>query len=66
MRIDVDGILEKQNKSRYWLSIQIGCNYQSIMNLCNGKTKAITFDLLEKICICLNCTPTDILIITDN
>lgn len=61
MRIVIDEILEKQNKSRYWLSKEIGYTYPSLMKLCNNETDSIKFDVLEKICIALGCTPNDIL-----
>ena len=34
-----------------------GCN---ISNICNGDTKSIRLDTIEKICQALNCTPNDI------
>lgn len=64
MTVNIDNILKKQNKTRYWLSKTIGYSYPSLMQLCNNKSDSIQFEILEKICVALNCTPSDILIIS--
>jgi len=58
---NIDKILKKQNKTRYWLHKQTGIGYQHIMNLCQNTTKSIKYSTLEKICYALDCTPNDIL-----
>lgn len=63
MKINIDNVLKQQNKTRYWLAKQTNMTYQSVMKLCNNKTTSIQFDIIEKICIALNCTPNDIFII---
>jgi len=63
MTVNIDNILKEQNKTRYWLSRTIGYSYPSLMQLCNNQTDSIQFHILEKMCIALNCTPSDILII---
>ncbi len=60
MKITIDEQLNKLGKKRYWLSKEVGMTYQNIMRLCNGQTNSIKFELLEKICKTLNCTPNDI------
>lgn len=65
MYININNILESQNRTIYWLSKEIGCDYHSLINLCNNKTSSISFSMLERICLTLNCTPSDILKIED-
>lgn len=60
MRIKIDSVLQDRGKSRYWLSQQLNCSYQSLVKLCNGETSSISFDLMSRICITLKCTPNDI------
>ena len=60
MRVKIDNVLQDRNKSRYWLSQQLGCNYQSLVKLCSGETSSISFDLMTRICEALNCEPNDI------
>jgi len=66
VKINIDDILKKQDKTRYWLSKKINFTYPNLVRLCNNETESIRFDVLEKICKALNCTPNDILIIEKN
>lgn len=61
MIVKIDQVLEQQNKTRYWLSIQTGITYPNIRNLCNGETTSFRFDKIDKICSVLNCQIADIL-----
>lgn len=61
VKVKIDEILKEQNKSRYWLSKQIGMTQNNLANLCNNKTTSIKFAYLEKICDVLNCRIEDIL-----
>lgn len=63
MYIAIDKMLKKRGVSRYRLSKEINYSYQRLMKLANNETKSISFDILEAICIYLDCTPSDILII---
>ena len=60
MKLNVKQILEKQGKTPYWLSKVTGISNNNISNICNGETKSIRLDTIEKICQALNCTPNDI------
>lgn len=60
-KLKVKEVLEKQNKTAYWLSKQTGISPNNIGKICNGETLNIRFDTLEKICKALNCTPNDII-----
>lgn len=65
MYVNINNILEIQNRTKYWLAKEIGCNYQSLVKLCNNETNSVSFALLEDICTCLNCELSDVLIIED-
>jgi putative transcriptional regulator len=60
MKILIDELLIKKNKTRYWLSKKIGITYPNLCKLCNNKTTSIKFEFLEKLCDVLECTPNDI------
>lgn len=62
MKIQIDQLLQERGKTRYWLAKEVGIAYQNLVNLCDGKTTSIKFELLEKICKALDCEPNDILI----
>lgn len=62
MTLNIQNILNSQGKTKYWLSKQTGIDNTSIGKICNGETKNIRLETMEKICIALNCTPNDILV----
>ena len=63
MKINVDVILKKQGKSRYWLSKEINIAYTTMKRIADNKTESIKFETIENICKALGCTPNDLLII---
>ena len=65
MKILINDVLSQQEKTIYWLAKNIGISYANTSNMCKGKTTSIRFDILEKVCIALNCTPNDILKLED-
>jgi putative transcriptional regulator len=60
MLVTIDKILKEQNKSIYWLSKNIDCDFQNLKKLVNNKTLSISFDTIQKLCTTLQCTPNDI------
>jgi putative transcriptional regulator len=60
--VDINGMLKKQKKTKYWLIKNMGSSYQALSRLINNETAGIKFDTLEKICDVLNCEPGDIII----
>lgn len=64
MKINIDALLEQRGKTRYWLAKEIGIAYPTMMKLANNQTDGTKFDTIEKMCIALDCTPNDILIVT--
>lgn len=66
MLINIDSILKRKGKSRYWLSNQIKMTYPNLKRLCDNNTSSISFEILEQICTVLNCTPNDILIFEES
>ena len=60
MKILIKEKLNELNKTTYWLHKESGITYANLSNIINGKTSSIKWDILEKICEALNCTPNDI------
>ena len=58
-------LLEKNGKTKYWLYKQLGMSYQNFSKMVNNETKAIRYENIETMCLLLNCTPNDLLVITD-
>ena len=65
MKVNIDALLDQKGKTRYWLSKQIGVSYPTIKTLCDNKTESTKFETIEKICKTLECTPNDILMLTN-
>lgn len=62
IKAQLDEILEARGKSLYWLQQQTGFAYTTLWKLRTGKSDSIKFDILDKICTLLECTPGDVLI----
>lgn len=62
MRINIKDIMDDKKITRYELAKNIGVTYPTMTNIYNGESTSIKFDILEKICLQLDCTPNDILI----
>ena len=65
MYLDIQSKLEEKKMTRYELAKRIEVTYPTITMIYNKKSASIKLDILEKICIELDCTPNDI-IIADN
>ncbi|MDF2883752.1 MAG: Cro/CI family transcriptional regulator -like protein [Clostridiaceae bacterium] len=61
IKICIEGILHKKDKTVYWLSKQTGMTQNNLANLINEKTTSIKFDNLERICDALECDISDVL-----
>ena len=65
IRLDVLRLLEEQGKTKYWLYKQLGMSYQNFNKMVNNQTKSIRYENIETMCLLLDCTPNDLLIITE-
>lgn len=65
IKLDVLRILEEQGKTKYWLYKQLGMSYQNFSKMVNNETKSIRYENIETMCLLLNCTPNDLLKITE-
>ena len=59
--VNVEKILKKQKKTKYWFVKNMGGSYQSISNLINNSSTSIHFETLDRICDILGCEPGDII-----
>ena len=61
IEIRVDGLLEAEGRSFYWLAKETGISHTTLWRLKKGKALGINFVTLEKMCRGLNCQPGDLL-----
>jgi len=65
--IKLNEILERENKTLYWLSANSGVSYVSLWKLSKKQTqKSINLDVLSKVCSALNCAIQDILVYVED
>lgn len=61
IEIRVDGLLEAEGRSFYWLAKETGISHTTLWRLKKGKALGINFSTLESICRALNCQPGEVL-----
>ena len=60
LKLRINEILKKENRSMYWLSKKTGISANNIQKMCNGETNSIRFTSIETICKALNCSINDL------
>lgn len=66
VRLNVLELLEKKGKTKYWLYKQLGMSYQNFSRMINNETKSIRYENIETLCLLLDCTPNELIQITQN
>ena len=65
VELNVQDLLDRQKKSRYWLVKNMESNYETVNRLCDNHSVAIQLETIEKLCRLLDCTPNELFAITD-
>ena len=60
IRVHIKDVLREQGISMYRLAKDTGLAYTTLWKLQNGDSQGVSFDVLEKICNRLHCTPGDL------
>ena len=60
IRLRILDILEERNLSKYWLYTRLGLSYQNFNKMVNNETQSIRYENIEKLCVILECSPTDL------
>ena len=63
VRVNIEALLEKKGKTRYWLAKQTGMSHQNITKMAHNQAKGIRLETLEALCQVLDCTPNDLFVI---
>jgi putative transcriptional regulator len=61
IEIRIDELLEKRERSFYWLAKETGISHTTLWRFKKAKALGINFDTLEKLCKVLECQPGDML-----
>ncbi len=62
IRLNLKYLLQKENKTRYWLMKQLNSNYTTVNKLVENETTKITFDMIERLLKVFDCKIEDLLI----
>lgn len=65
LKLRVKELLEKENKTKYWLYKQLGMSYQNFNKMINNETKSIRYENIETLCLIFNCTPNELFEFTE-
>lgn len=60
VKVKANELLAKSGHSKYWLYKRMGLGYQNLSHILDGKTTAMKYDTMEKLCELLECTPNDL------
>ena len=60
IELNVMKLLEKKNKTRYWLVKELQTDYNSVNKMCKNEVVSLHLETIEKLCKVLDCTPNDL------
>jgi putative transcriptional regulator len=58
----LEELLSERERTLYWLAKESGVGYKTLHKLARGRADSIKFDILDKICTLLECSPGDVLV----
>jgi putative transcriptional regulator len=62
----LDDMLAKRGRTAYWLAKETGIQHAQLWRIRAGRSGAIKYDTLEKMCRALDCQPGDLLVLIDD
>ncbi len=60
IKVHIGEVLKARGVSMYRLAKDTGLAYTTLWKLQNGDSQGVSFDVLEKICLRLDCSPGDL------
>ncbi len=65
IKMNVQNLLNKKGKTRYWLVKEMKTTYKTVNKLCDNTLTGLQLETIEKLCEILDCTPNDLFIFDD-
>ena len=62
LKMNVQNLLNKKGKTRYWLVKKMQTTYKTVNKLCDNTLTGLQLETIEKLCEILECTPNDLFI----
>ena len=66
IKLEINELLKKNNKTKYWLCMQMNMTYRNLNRMIRGETTSISFKYIEELCSYLNCSPSELIKIVPN
>ena len=66
LKFNIEKLLKKQNKTKYWLCQQMNITNRNLNRIINGETTSISFKYLEDLCKYLECDISELISIDNN
>ena len=66
INMNVQQLLDKKGKTRYWLVKQMQTTYKTVNKICDNTLTGLHLETIEKLCQILECTPDDLFTITND
>ena len=60
VKVNIEELLRKNNRSKYWLCNQMNITFYNLNQIIIGSPKSISFRYIEEFCKQLNCTPSEL------
>ena len=60
IKIKLDELLKERGKSLYAVAKETGVAYNQLSKIKKGTVRSISFDVMEKLCLALECKPNDL------
>lgn len=61
VKLNIVELLKKNNKTKYWLCLQMNITSRNLNRIINGYTTSISFKYIEEFCKYLSCTPGELM-----
>ena len=66
LSFNINALLKKKKKSKYWLCQNMNITSKNLNRVINAETSSISFRYIEEFCKSLDCTPSELIQITEN
>lgn len=65
IKLNITELLKKNSKTKYWLCQRMNITSRNLNRIINGYTTSISFKYIEEFCKYLNCSPGELIEITN-
>ena len=63
IKMNIQNLLDKKGKTRYWLVKEMQTTYKTVNKLCDNTLTGLQLETIEKLCKIFDCSPGDLFII---